>query len=221
VARHPLGIEPPALAATRSAMTISQPSPSPGTSEEPILDALPNPSLTELFLAFAKTGLTSFGGSVASWLMLEVVGKRRWVTDQEFLTGLAVSQTLPGVNILNLSIWLGYRMRGAAGAAASALGMVLPATVLAVVLVALFSRLLEFDPIKVSLGGTIAAAIGLSLAMSGRAIRNLNGDVAAFVIVAVMVVALFVFQLPLLPVLLVAAPVSIGFSFWRMRREGR
>ncbi|MDT8294633.1 chromate transporter, partial [Roseomonas mucosa] len=82
------------------------------------------PGLREIFLAFAKIGLTSFGGGLSGWMMREFVQNRRWLDEREFLSGLALSQAFPGINTVNLSIWIGYRLRGGRGALAGAGGMV-------------------------------------------------------------------------------------------------
>ena len=75
------------------------------------------PTATQLFLIFTRIGLTSFGGGLSGWIFREFVQKHRWLTEDEFLSGLAISQTLPGVNVSNMAIWIGYRLVGASAAA--------------------------------------------------------------------------------------------------------
>ena len=53
------------------------------------------PSATQLFLIFTRIGLTSFGGGLSGWLFREFVQRHRWLTQDEFLSGLAICQTLP------------------------------------------------------------------------------------------------------------------------------
>ncbi|MGP1614013.1 MAG: chromate transporter, partial [Pollutimonas bauzanensis] len=65
------------------------------------------PSLLTMFLAFSRIGITSFGGGLSGWLMREFVRQRRWISEEEFLSGLALSQAFPGINVVNLSIWIG------------------------------------------------------------------------------------------------------------------
>ncbi len=92
-------------------------------------DASP-PTPLQLFLAFAKIGLTSFGGGLSGWMMREFVQRRAWLSEGEFLSGLALAQAFPGVNVVNLAIWIGFRLRGGAGALVSALGLTVPAIVM-------------------------------------------------------------------------------------------
>ena len=106
-----------------------------------------SPGLLQLFLAFAKIGLTSFGGGLSGWMLREFVQRRRWLDEGEFLSGLALAQAFPGVNVVNLSIWIGYRLGGSAGALVSALGMPLSTSSL---LALIFS--LSFSSSVASLG---------------------------------------------------------------------
>lgn len=80
------------------------------------------PTAFQLFLIFSRIALTSFGGGLSGWFMREFVQERKWMTEDEFLNGLALSQALPGVNVKNLAIWIGYRLAGRAGAIAGFLG---------------------------------------------------------------------------------------------------
>src|SRR3546814_20763716 len=73
------------------------------------------PSLTMLFLAFSRLGVTSFGGGLSGWIMRELVHRRKWISEQEFVNGLALSQAFPGINVVNLAIWIGYRLQGGKG----------------------------------------------------------------------------------------------------------
>ncbi len=75
-------------------------------------------SAARLFLIFARIGLTSFGGGLSGWLLREFVQQRKWITEEVFLNGLAISQALPGINGTNMAIWIGYSLRGTIGAVA-------------------------------------------------------------------------------------------------------
>ena len=90
------------------------------------------PGLWAIFAAFTRIGLTSFGGGLSGWMLRDFVQTRRWISEGEFLSGLALAQAFPGVNVVNLSIWIGYRLRGGAGALVGALGIVAPAMFVAI-----------------------------------------------------------------------------------------
>ncbi|WP_428483684.1 chromate transporter [Rhodopila sp.] len=177
------------------------------------------PSLASLFLSFVSIGMMSFGGGVAAWTRREVVQKRGWLDDQQFLSGYALSQLVPGATNVNLAVFIGTQMRGAAGALACFAG--LTALPIAIVLLAgmlyLHARSNTGSAwLSGALAGMGAVAIGLNLGTGVRlAVRNINGLVPVLVTAAV-TVAIGILGFPLLRVLLVMLPVSL-LAAWLTR----
>lgn len=178
-------------------------------------------SLWLIFIAFTRTALMAIGGGVSGWMMREFVDNRQWLSEREFLTGLALSQAFPGVNVVNLSIWIGYHMRGGPGALAAALGTIVPPGILAIITVSVFDKLAEYQPVVAVISGIAAAAIGMTLTMGVKALRSTATHLVPIAIIIAMVGALFFLHWPLIPVLLVLVPISIGAAFWRIRQEER
>src|SRR5689334_8556137 len=87
----------------------------------------PRPPLLQIFFAFLAIGGTSFGGGVVAHLRNAVVGKRQWIDDATFVELLTISQTLPGLNTVNMAMLIGDRLAGARGAVAALIGLSLPA----------------------------------------------------------------------------------------------
>src|SRR5882672_10318828 len=81
----------------------------------------PSVSRLELFLSFSRISLSSFGGAIF-WARRELVERQRWFAEREFLEMFTVGQLLPGPNVLNLTVMVGYRFAGWAGAAAAVAG---------------------------------------------------------------------------------------------------
>src|SRR3970282_1252894 len=81
----------------------------------------PNVSRFELFLTFSRVSLSSFGGALF-WVRRGLVEQQRWLTEREFVELLTIGQLLPGPNVLNLTVLVGYRFAGWTGAAASVAG---------------------------------------------------------------------------------------------------
>lgn len=94
-----------------------------------------------LFSVFFKIGAFTFGGGYAMLPLIEaeVVHKRRWIDAKEFLDLVAVSQAAPGIMAVNVSIFIGYKLRGLPGAVVATLGAALP-SFLIILLIALFFR---------------------------------------------------------------------------------
>lgn len=178
----------------------------------------PIPTSLALFAVFARIGLTSFGGGLSGWLLREIVQRRRWLDEEAFLSGLALAQAFPGVNVVNLSIWIGYQLRGTAGAAACAFGMIGPAAVVVVLIAAAFHALAGFPLTHVVLNGIGAAAIGLSLSMGLTVARRaLRGPVPGC-IMALSFVAVGMFHVSLPLVVLVLGPVSVALAYGALPR---
>ena len=88
-----------------------------------------NNTLTlRLFTTFFRIGAFTFGGGWAMISLLErdIVNSQRWLTKEEFLDNLAISQSLPGILAVNMAIAVGYKMRGIPGAIVATLGTILP-----------------------------------------------------------------------------------------------
>jgi chromate transporter len=81
----------------------------------------------QLFCAFFKVGLFTFGGGYAMLPLLqkEVVGKG-WTSDDELMDYYAIGQVTPGIIAINVSTFVGYKIKGITGACAAMFGMVLP-----------------------------------------------------------------------------------------------
>jgi len=81
----------------------------------------PSVSRLELFLTFSRITLSSFGGALF-WARRGLVQRQRWLSEREFAELLTLGQLLPGPNVLNLTVLVGYRFAGWSGAAASVAG---------------------------------------------------------------------------------------------------
>src|SRR5882757_3840523 len=179
------------------------------------------PSLLELFLAFAKMSLAGFGG-VLVWARRGIVEQHRWMTAEEFNETFALCHFLPGPNIVNLSVVFGSRFRGIAGGIAAFAGLVGPPMVLATILAALYARYGEIDALRRILAGVSCAAVGLLIAVVFKMMMPLvkKREFAGLMILVAVFVAIGVLRLQLQMVLLVAIPLSLGITMF-VRRGGK
>ena len=95
----------------------------------------------ELFFTFFKIGLFTLGGGYAMIPIIEreVVDKHQWMKREEMLDLIAVAQSCPGVFAINISIFVGYKLRMKRGALCTAVGTALP-SFLIILLIAMFFR---------------------------------------------------------------------------------
>ena len=176
------------------------------------------PTALQLFLIFSRIGLTSFGGGLSGWLLREFVQDRAWLTEEEFLNGLSLSQALPGVNVTNLAIWIGYRLLGPSGAMAGLGGIVLPPGVLIVLIAIAFQALSRFPVTHLALDGAAAAAVGLSLSMGLTTARRVPRRAVPLIIMAATFAAIGLLHWPLVWVVIAAGSCSIALEYDRLRR---
>ena len=178
------------------------------------------PALTEIFLLFLRIGAVSFGGGMSAWIRREVVLKKGWLEDRQFLAGLALCQITPGANGVNIAIFTGSLLRGGLGACAAFCGlMAIPFVVLMAAGWVYFANqgAIRNAGLGTALAGVAAAAIGLMMANGVRlSRRNLKGVRPALVTLAT-ALAIGWFRFPLLEVLALVVPVSLAVAWWERR----
>lgn len=178
-----------------------------------------SPSLAELFLAFAKVSLSGFGG-VLPWARRMMVEEKRWLTAEEFNESFSLAQFLPGPNIVNFSVVFGSRFGGPIGAFVALIGLLGPPLVIVIIMGALYGYFGDARILQGALSGIAAAAAGLIISVVAKMGEPIfrNGFGFAPVVAVVAFVAIGLLRLPLIDVLLVLAPVSIGIAYWRLRQ---
>jgi len=175
-------------------------------------DTEPKPAVTlpQIFALFARIGLTSFGGGLSAWIYREVVDRRHWLSEDEFLAGLTLAQILPGPNVINISIYIGQRLRGTLGSVIAALALLLPPMVVAVALLILFRNFSHLEWLHDFLEGIAAGAIGLTISVGYRAARHAaKTNRWAPAVLALVFIAIGVLRWPLIPVVLCLAPLAV------------
>jgi chromate transporter len=175
------------------------------------------PSIRILFTVFLKVALSGFGG-VLPFARRELVERRGWLSEAGFNETLALSQSLPGPNILNLSVMVGSRFAGAAGAATCVAGLVLAPVALVLVLATLWSRFGGLGPVSRAIEGLGAAAAGLVLATALKMARTAltRSPLDAGAIMAITFAAVGLTGLPLPGVLAALAPASVYLAWRRL-----
>jgi len=174
------------------------------------------PTCSELFLAFAKASATGFGG-VLPFARRMIVDERRWLSEEEFADLFAFCQFIPGANVVNLAICIGARYRGPAGAIAGALGMLVPPMIVIFLLGAFYVQFGDLPLARGIMRGLGAAAAGLVVSVALRMGQTFNTN-AQLVFAALAFGAIALWRIPLIGMLAVLAPASIGYQ-WMVRRK--
>jgi len=170
-------------------------------------------SPAEIFLTFARIGAFGFGG-VSFWIRRVLIQEKRWITDTEFVEGLALGQIIPGPNVYNLSVMIGYRFAGVRGAFAAVSGLLGPPLVVLLVLGFLYQRYAVLPVLQRALSGMTAVAAGLLLANGVSLAATLPKSVRPWLFLALGFAGVGLLRWPLLYVMGGLAPFAIA-SVWR------
>ncbi len=175
-------------------------------------------------MGFASIGLSSFGGGLTAWVRREVVQRRGWLDDQQFLSGYALSQLVPGATNVNLAVFIGTQMRGAPGALACFAGLTAAPFVIILVLGAIYFGMRGMPggtSLSIALSGMGAVAIGLNLGTGIRLARRGIRRVIPALIAATVALSVGVLGFSLIKVLAVMIPVSLLAALLMRPRDDR
>jgi chromate transporter len=167
----------------------------------------------ELFLAFSQLALSGFGG-VLPWAHRTLVERKGWLTQREFVETLALGQILPGPNIGNMAVMIGYRYAGYAGAAAAITGLVGGPFALMIAIGMLYSNYGALPLVQQALSGMSAAAAGLVLATGFKMASSLKRHWRPWLFTALSLAGVGGLRWPLLAVVGALAPFAIAAA-WR------
>lgn len=210
---HPL----PAPFRPESAMPRSPAPPAPATLPPAAADR-PRPAhLADLFWSFTLLALQGFGGVLAV-VQRELVDRKGWLTNEEFLEDWAVAQILPGPNVVNLAVVVGDRYFGLRGALVALAGMLLFPLLLVLALAVVYAQFSGQPAVSGALRGMGAVAAGLvggvALRMAGALRTHPLGPVAGWAFVAATFGTMALLRWPLAWVLPVVGGAACAVT-WR------
>ena len=180
---------------------------------------LPRPtSLGSLFWAISGIALQGFGGVLAV-VQRELVEKKQWLTTEEFVEDWAVSQIMPGPNVVNLALIIGDRYFGWRGALVALAGMLTFPRFVVMVLTIGLAGIGHLPAVQGALRGMGAVSAGL---ICGTGIRlvpalrsNAMGRLACALIAGLVFIAIALFKVPLAWTLL---GIGLPAFFWALHR---
>lgn len=122
--------------------------------------------LWEMFTTFFKIGAFTFGGGYAMIPIIqeEVVEKKKWIEEDEFMDAIAIAQASPGPVAVNVSVYCGHRLKGFLGALICALGTVLPSFITILLIAMFFSEFRDNQTVGKVFIGVRPAVVALILA---------------------------------------------------------
>ena len=173
----------------------------------------------QLFRIFFKIGAFTIGGGYAMVPIIEneIVTKRQWISKQDFVDLLAIAQSAPGILAVNISIFIGYKLKGVKGAIVSTLGTVLPSFII-ILMIAMFFQSFKnniyvekmFKAIRPAVVALIAAPT-FSMAKTAR--------ISKYTIWIPVVSALLIWLMDVSPVWIIAVAGVGGFDWGRLKNN--
>ena len=177
--------------------------------------------LFELFLAFAKVGVMTFGGGYAMLPILEreIVDDKGWASSEELMDYYAVGQCTPGVIAVNTATFIGKKIAGIPGAVFATLGMVFPSLVIISLIAGILENFAELSVVKSAFAGIRVCVCVLIFNAVVKLWKNAVPDKGALVL------CLFVFILSVFldisPVVFVLLCGAAGILFTRLGVRGK
>ena len=117
----------------------------------------------EGFKTFSRIGMFTIGGGYAMIPLIEadVVDKKQWITREEFIDLVAIAQSCPGIFAVNISIFLGYKLKGVPGSIICATGTILPSFLIILGIALFFQAFRENETIESIFKGIRPAVVAL------------------------------------------------------------
>ena len=188
--------------------------------------------LLELFLTFFEIGALTFGGGYAMIpFVREQVLLHGWLTEEELLNMIAVSESTPGPIAVNMATFVGSEQAGVLGSAAATLGVVLPSFIIILIISALLKNFLKYNGVKAFLSGVRPCVVALILGTAttlflsvllGIGANNFefNVDILGIIIFAIVVATSLIYKKikgkKPSPILMIAVSAVLGMIFYSL-----
>lgn len=171
--------------------------------------------LIGIFWSFLKIGAFTFGGGYAMIPLIqhEVIYRRRWLAERDFVDLLTLAQAAPGPIALNTAVFVGYKQRGYAGAVAAVAGVVVPSFTI-LLLIAMFFADIRHNPwVDAAFRGMRPAVVALIVAPIVGLARGMHASLMGIAAA----VALMVWYFGVSPVWFLLGGALVGI-LWAARR---
>lgn len=174
--------------------------------------------LSTIFFSFLKIGMFTFGGGYAMLPLIEqeLITKRKWIEQKEFLDLLTLAQSVPGPIAVNTSVFVGYKVRGFGGAVAALLGSVLPSFVIILVIAIFFADIRHNPVVDAAFKGMRPAVVALIIGPVISLARGMHWIM--FIVIAA--AALAIWWLDWSPIYILVTAAAIGIA-WELAIAGK
>jgi len=171
----------------------------------------------ELLWAFITVGATTFGGGYAAVPVLEreMIKKRGWLTMDEVLDFYTIAQITPGIILINIATFSGYKRKGVLGGIIATIGIALPGVCLMLLISLFIRRFAEFPIVRHAFSGIRLAVCALILDTTVKLFRGFWKDYKALIISVIAFVLSAIFSVS--PVYIIPVAGLAGFLLYSPR----
>ncbi|PGH22515.1 chromate transporter [Fusobacterium polymorphum] len=175
--------------------------------------------IIEIFILFFKIGAFTIGGGYAMLSLIEdeIVNKKKWLDHEEFLDGMAIAQSTPGVLAVNISLITGYKIAGFLGMFAGMLGAVLPSFFIVLFLSQILLAYGNHPLVVAIFNGVKPAITALILISVYRIGKSANINRYNFVIPLIVAVLIKYFRVS--PIIIIIATMILGNIFYMLKEK--
>ncbi|PIM75113.1 chromate transporter [Fusobacterium polymorphum] len=175
--------------------------------------------IIEIFILFFKIGAFTIGGGYAMLSLIEdeIVNKKKWLDHEEFLDGMAIAQSTPGVLAVNISLITGYKIAGFLGMFAGMLGAVLPSFF---IVLFLSQVLLAYrnHPIVVAIFNGVKPAVTALILISVYRIGK-SANINRYNFVIPLIVAVLINRFGVSPIVIIISTMILGNIFYILKEK--
>ena len=175
----------------------------------------------EAFTIFFKIGAFTIGGGYAMVPLIEneIVTKRNWIDKDDFIDLLAIAQSSPGILAVNISIFIGYRLRGIWGSIVTALGTILPSFLIIIAIALFFHNFKDNTVVEHIFKGIRPAVVALIVAPTFSMGKSVH--INRYNLWIPVVSALLIWLLGFSPIWIIIAAGIGGFLYgkWKSKQE--
>lgn len=169
----------------------------------------------KLFVTFAKIGMFTIGGGYAMIPLIErEIVRKHWMSKEEFMEMFALTQSLPGVFAVNISIFVGYKLYKVGGSLVCALATILPSFVIMMLIAMFFARFQDNQIVARIFNGIRPAVVALILFPCFSAARALKLKYYQLVAPAIATVLIWQFGLSPIYIVLVGIIGGLVYTMW-------
>lgn len=175
----------------------------------------------ELFFTFAKIGLFTFGGGYAMIPLIEkeVVDKKRWISNEELLDVIAISESTPGPIAVNAATFIGKKAGGLTGAFCATFGVVLPSFIIIAAISYFLEAFRELSLVRYALFGIRAGVLALILKALVSMFGQSNKGALPYILMTASAAAVIFFDVNAIVVIIACALTGIIYSMIRGREQ--